>query len=291
MLKNNMKNIMFLLKDMLYIVIGAYLISLAINLFLLPNKLTTGGLSGVATVLYYIFNFPMGVTIMILNIPLFLVSLKKVGVKFTIKSLFATLLLSLFLEMFKYERISLSTDLDVLISCIFGGIITGIGLSFVFKAGASTGGSDLLANIIYKITKKQTLSQILLYIEVVIISGIILSFKDLNIGLYSIIAQYISSKIIDMLFEGINQTRVATIITNKKDEILDMILYKLDRGATVMNSMGAHTNNLNYTITCIISRDQIANLKHSVYEVDKEAIMYITVVNEAIGRGFKVLEN
>lgn len=283
------RNAFELIEDMLYIILGSYLVSLAINLFLLPNKLTTGGVSGIATVLYYISGLPMGLSVILLNIPLFMISFTKIGKKFTIKSLISTVLLSIFLEVFTYERINITSNLDLLISCLFGGMLTGIGLSFVFRAGGSTGGSDLLANIIYKFSKKWNLSQILLAIEIIIIIGIIIAFRDLNIGLYSIIAQYISSKMIDVFFEGINQTRVATIITNKKSEVLDTILYKLDRGATVINSVGGHTNNANYTITCIISRNQISNLKRNVYSIDNNAIMYITVANEVIGRGFKTI--
>lgn len=283
------RNAFELIEDMLYIILGSYLVSLAINLFLLPNKLTTGGVSGIATVLYYISGLPMGLSVILLNIPLFMISFTKIGKKFTIKSLISTVLLSIFLEVFTYERINITSNLDLLISCLFGGMLTGIGLSFVFRAGGSTGGADLLANIIYRFSKKWNLSQILLAIEIIIIIGIIIAFRDLNIGLYSIIAQYISSKMIDVFFEGINQTRVATIITNKKSEVLDTILYKLDRGATVINSVGGHTNNANYTITCIISRNQISNLKRNVYSIDNNAIMYITVANEVIGRGFKTI--
>ena len=284
--KRNMWNFFV---DVVLLTIGSYLVSLGINMFLLPHKMSTGGASGIATILYYTLNIPMGITVLILNLPLFLISIVKLGKTSTVKTIFSTVLLSLFLEIFKYDNMSFA-EVDLLMSCIFGGIITGVGLAVIFRAGASSGGSDLLAQIIYKLTKFQSVSQILLFIEVVVISSIIIVFKDLNIGLYSIISMYISTKMIDIVFEGVNSTKVATIITKNKDVVIDAILSELKRGATITNSIGAYSKEENTTITCVISRAQIGKLKSIIKENDSRAIMYITSVNEAIGRGFKAID-
>lgn len=277
-------------KNFILIVLGAYLISLSINMFLLPHKMTTGGASGIATILYYLSNIPMGITILAINLPLFVIAIVKLGKKFVIKTIFSTVLLSVFLELFKYDQVIQTTQIDLLMSCIFGGIISGIGLSLTFKAGASSGGSDLLANIIYKLTKIQSLSKVLMGIEIVIISGVIICFKDINLGLYSIIALFISTKVIDVIFDGIYNTKVATIITKKGDQIVESILSELGRGATITNSIGAHSGEENTTITCVITRNQIASLKQTIRDNDNRAMMYITNANEAIGKGFKSID-
>lgn len=277
-------------KNFILIVLGAYLISLSINMFLLPHKMTTGGASGIATILYYLSNIPMGITILAINLPLFVIAIVKLGKKFVIKTIFSTVLLSVFLELFKYDQVIQTTQIDLLMSCIFGGIISGIGLSLTFKAGASSGGSDLLANIIYKLTKVQSLSKVLMGIEIVIISGVIICFKDINLGLYSIIALFISTKVIDVIFDGIYNTKVATIITKKGDKIVESILSELGRGATITNSIGAHSGEENTTITCVITRNQIASLKQTIRDNDNRAMMYITNANEAIGKGFKSID-
>lgn len=277
-------------KNFILIVLGAYLISLSINMFLLPHKMTTGGASGIATILYYLSNIPMGITILAINLPLFVIAIVKLGKKFVIKTIFSTALLSVFLELFKYDQVIQTTQIDLLMSCIFGGIISGIGLSLTFKAGASSGGSDLLANIIYKLTKIQSLSKVLMGIEIVIISGVIICFKDINLGLYSIIALFISTKVIDVIFDGIYNTKVATIITKKGDQIVESILSELGRGATITNSIGAHSGEENTTITCVITRNQIASLKQIIRDNDNRAMMYITNANEAIGKGFKSID-
>lgn len=277
-------------KNFILIVLGAYLISLSINMFLLPHKMTTGGASGIATILYYLSNIPMGITILAINLPLFVIAIVKLGKKFVIKTIFSTVLLSVFLELFKYDQVIQTTQIDLLMSCIFGGIISGIGLSLTFKAGASSGGSDLLANIIYKLTKIQSLSKVLMGIEIVIISGVIICFKDINLGLYSIIALFISTKVIDVIFDGIYNTKVATIITKKGDQIVESILSELGRGATITNSIGAHSGEENTTITCVITRNQIASLKQIIRDNDNRAMMYIANANEAIGKGFKSID-
>lgn len=281
---------LYFLKDIILLAIGAYIISFGTNMFLLPYKMTTGGASGIATIMYYIANIPMGVTILIVNLPLFLFAIIKLGKVFTIKTIISTVLLSVFLEVFKYDQIIARNSVDLLIACIFGGLICGIGLSLTFKAGASSGGSDLLAQLIYKLTSVQSLSQVLLVIELVIISAVIVVFQDLNIGLYSIISMFISTKVIDIVFEGVNNTKVATIITKKTDAVVEPILTELKRGATITNSIGAHTGEENTTITCIITRSQIAKLKQIIRENDSNSILYIYTVNEAIGKGFKNIE-
>lgn len=268
------------------ILIGAYLVSLGINMFLLPHKMTTGGASGIATILYYLLDMPMGVAVLLINLPLFVISLWKFGFRFSFKTIITTVIMSVFLEVFTYDNIIANNPTDLFTSCIFGGLIVGFGLSLVLKAGASTGGSDLLAQIIVKLTNAQSLSGVLLVIETIIISSIIIVFKDINIGLYSIIALFVSTKVIDLVFAGVDYIKVVTIITKKTDKVIEPILNDLKRSATITSSIGAHSGEEFTTITCIITRPQIAKIKQIIKDNDSNAIMYITTANEAIGNGF-----
>ena len=281
----------YLVVDFILITVGAFLMSMGMNLFLLPHKMTTGGASGIATVIYYLFHIPAGIVILIINIPLFIISLTKLGLKFSIKTIVSTVLYSIFVDIFTFSSLVANTNIDLFTACIFGGAIVGVGLSLTFKAGASSGGSDLLAQIIYRFTSIQSISQILLVIEVIIISSVIFVFKDVNLGLYSILSMFISTKVIDILFEGIYYTREVKIITRKKDEIITKILDELGRGATITKSIGAHSNEQVYMITCVITRPQIAKIKSIIRSCDKDALLYITTVNEAIGTGFKSINN
>ena len=286
-LEKSQIKLMHVILDLIYMVVGAFFIAIGTNLFLLPHKMTTGGASGIATLFYYLLNIPMGLTIMLINIPLFIFSIIKLGIKFNLKTVFTTIILSLFLEIFKYGGLIKLSNLDLFTSCVFGGVIVGLGLAIVFKAGASSGGSDLLAQLIYKLTKAQSVSKTLLIIEICIITGVIIVFQDINIGLYSIISMAISTKVVDVVFEGVYYTKVVTIITKKRDKVIPAILNDLKRGATVTNSIGAHSKEEVTTITCVITTPQIAKLKDLIREHDSKALMYITTVNEAIGTGFK----
>ena len=276
--------------DLLYIIIGTFLIALGTNIFLLPHKMTTGGASGIATILYYLLNIPMGLTVILVNIPLFIISIIKLGFKFNFKSIISTILLSVFLEVVQVPTAFLNDGTDLFTSCIFGGLVVGLGLSVIFMAGCSSGGSDLLAQLIYKLTSAQSLSKILLSIEVTVIIALIVAFRDINIGLYSIISIFISTKVVDIIYEGIYYTKVVTIITKKKDKVVNAILNDLKRGATITNSIGAHSKDDVNTITCVITRPQISKIKRLVKNNDPSAIMYITTVNEALGNGFKEFE-
>lgn len=286
-LEKSQIKLMHVILDLIYMVLGAFLIAIGTNLFLLPHKMTTGGASGIATIFYYLLNIPMGLTIMLINIPLFIFSIIKLGIKFNLKTVFTTIIISLFLEIFKYGGLIKLSNLDLFTSCVFGGVIVGLGLAIVFKAGASSGGSDWLAQLIYKLTKAQSVSKTLLIIEICIITGVIIVFQDINIGLYSIISMAISTKVVDVVFEGVYYTKVVTIITKKSDKVIPAILNDLKRGATVTNSIGAHSKEEVTTITCVITTPQIAKLKDLIREHDSKALMYITTVNEAIGTGFK----
>lgn len=275
--------------DCFYIVFGAFFIAVGINLFLLPHKMTTGGASGIATVIYYLFNINVGITILLINIPLFVISLIKLGLRFSIKTILSTIILAIFVDVFTFETLVQSFNTDLFTSCLFGGVIVGVGLSFTFKAGASSGGSDLLAQIIYNLSSIQSVSQILLVIEMVIISLIIIVFKEINLGLYSIVAMFISTKVIDIVFEGIYYTREVTIISKNSKDIVEDILYELRRGATITKCIGAHSKEEIDLITCVITRPQLSKLKSIIRSNDKKALVYISTVNEAIGTGFKSL--
>ncbi len=231
----------------------------------------------------------MGITVIILNIPLFILSIIKLGIKSSIKTIFATFLLSFFLDAFTYESIVSKNITDLFTSCIFGGLVIGIGLSIVFKAGASTGGSDLLAQIIYKSFPVQSLSQILLIIEFIIISSVVIVFRNINVGLYSLIAMFISTKVVDLMFEGTYYTRVVNIITKKPNEISEDILYELKRGVTMVKSVGARTKEEYTVLTCVITRPQVAKIKKILRKNDQEALMYIATTNEVLGKGFKTI--
>lgn len=273
--------------DMLYIIVGTLIMTFAINVLLVPNKLSTGGASGIATIFYYIANMPIGISVFLLNLPLFIISIVKFGFKFSAKSIFTTVLLSIFLEVFKFQKIVDILNIDLFISSIFGGLLIGISESIILKAGSSSGGSDLLSQIIYKLTSAQSISKIMLVIDTLIILSIVVVFRNINLGLYSIVSIFISNKVIDIVFEGIYYTKVVNIITNKPKQIIDDIFVKLLRGATITEVKGAYTDKKYSQVTVIVSLPEIGTLKRIIRQNDNKALVYISNVNEVLGNGFK----
>lgn len=226
------------IKDLFFIIIGCLLAGIGTASFLLPCQLSSGGFSGIATVIYYFFNINMATTIMILNIPLFIVGFVKCGPKFIVKTIFATFLYSELIDTF--ENIKIITD-DRFLASVYGGIFIGSGLALVLKANTSTGGTDLIAHIAqnYKINMK--MSNIIMIIDIMVVILNLVAFKQLEIGLYSGITIYIIGKMIDIVFEGINFCKVIYIISDKYEEITEIINSEMKRGATSLYAKGSYT--------------------------------------------------
>ncbi len=261
--------------------------ALSIKFFLLPNKITTGGASGIATILFYKFNINMGLSIFLLNVPLIIISIKKFGLKFSLRSITTILLFTTFIEILNFNNYIVINKTDMFISAVYGGLLLGIGMSLVFKAGTSSGGTDLLAQILQKKGGTLNLSKLILIIDFVIISVLIFEFKNLNLGLYCVSAIYVASKMIDIVFEGINYTKIVNIITKNDDEITNRIINILKRGATVNKCIGAYSKEEYINITCIVTVRELTKLKKIVYDIDSAAFIYISNTNEVWGKGFK----
>lgn len=277
----NLKKIAISLIQTLF---GTLFMAISVDLFLLPNQLSVGGFSGVGTIGYYLLSIPVGTTTLILNIPLFIVALIKNGKKFFLDSLVGTISLSLFLNLF--ENVNSVTNSGFL-ACIYGGILSGIGTSIVLKANASTGGSDLLAQIIrsYKSDIKPGNIIVLIDAIVVIISTIV--FGNIEIGLYSAIAIYIMGKVIDLFFEGIDFTKMLIIISPRYEEISSKINNEIKRGTTAIYGKGMYRDEDKKLLLCVASRGEVREIRKIVNQIDKQAFLIITNAREVYGKGFK----
>lgn len=225
-------------KEILYLTVGCIIMAIGTSLFLLPNQLSTGGFAGISTIIYYLFNLPLGVTMLCLNIPLFIMAYVKVGKETTIKGIIGTVLLSFFIDIF--DKIKPLTT-DRLLACIYGGILVGIGTAIILKANASTGGTDMLSYIIRSYRSTYRPGNLIVIVDGIIVILNVIVFKQIEIGLYSAIAIYIMGKMIDVIFEGIYFTKNMFIVSNKYKEIAEEIGKKLDRGTTGIYAKGMYT--------------------------------------------------
>ena len=226
------------IKDGIYIVIGCLLMAIGTSLFLLPNQLSSGGFAGISTIIYYLFNLPLGTTMLILNIPLLILTIIRVGKETAIKGIIGTIVLSAFIDIL--ERFEPLTH-DRLLACIYGGIFVGLGTAIVLKSSASTGGTDLLSYIVRSFKPHYRTSNLIVIVDTAIILLNVIFFKEIEIGLYSAIAIYLMGKMIDIVFEGIYFTKMMFIVSNKYKEIAQEIGKRLDRGSTGLYGKGMYT--------------------------------------------------
>ena len=274
--------------SILGLVVGTFFMACATALFLLPNKLSSGGFSGIATIVYYLSNVPVGITMLILNIPLFITSYFRIGKKFIFMSALGTASLATFIDIL--SRFPALTT-DRFLACIYGGILTGVGTSIVLKVNASTGGSDLLSYVVRSFNDKFKSGDLIIAIDVIIITLNVLVFKEIEIGLYSAISIYLMGKMIDIVFEGVNFTKVLFIVSDKYDEIAKVVGDKVQRGSTALYARGMHSNLDKMVLFCVGSRSEVIEIKKIATTVDPKAFMVITNAREVWGKGFVTIHS
>ena len=270
--------------EILETILGAFIMAIAVSLFLLPNELSSGGFSGIATILYYLFNFPVGTTIIILNVPLFIFATLKIGKRFLLKSLLGTISLSAFIDIL--EKLMPITH-DKILACVYGGILTGLGTALILRAHSSTGGSDLAGNIIKEYKPMARTGNLIMIIDAIIVVLNVIFLKKVEIALYSAITIYLMGKVIDIIFEGIYFTKLVFIISDKSEEISKIIVNNIKRGVTGIYGKGIYTKENKLVLMCAIGRRELAELKSSIKEIDPNAFLIITNSREVLGTGFK----
>ena len=269
--------------NLIGLILGTFLMASSTAFFLLPNKLSTGGFSGLSTIAYYLFHIPVGTAMIILNVPLFILAFFRIGKKFIVKSAVGTILLSVFIDLL--EKAPPATN-DRFLACIYGGILMGIGTSIILKVNSSTGGSDLVSYIVRSFNDNFRSGDLIIGLDTFIISLSILIFKEIEIGLYSAIAIYLMGKMIDIVFEGVNFTKVLFIISDKYEEIARVVGDDVQRGSTGIYAKGMHSNENKMMLFCVGSRNEIIAIKKIATKIDKKAFIVIFNAREAWGKGF-----
>ena len=270
--------------EILGIAIGTILMAIGVSQFLLPNHLSTGGFSGIATIFYYLFNWPMGRTIILLNIPCFIFAFIRIGKGFVIKSIIGTFFLSFFIDLF--SRYSEWTN-DRTLACIYGGVLVGIGTAIILRSNGSTGGSDLVSILIKSFNNRISTSNGIIIFDIIVITLNVIAFKQLEIGLYSAIAIFIMGKMIDIVFEGIGFSKMIFIISDQYEEISKKIGETIKRGTTGIYSKGMYKNKKKMMVMCVASRGEVIKIRQIANGIDKTSFIVISNVREVFGKGFK----
>lgn len=270
--------------EMLKLILGTIIMAFGIELFLVPNQLSTGGFSGIATVGYYITGISVGTIMLILNIPLFLIAYFKSGKKFFMKAIFGTVLLSIFLNLF--QNINPVTQ-DRFLAFLYGSIIVGIGTALVLNANGSTGGTELLANVIKSFKPYLKTGTLIMITDTIIIIANTIYFKDIEVALYSALAIYIMGKILDIFFEGIDFAKMILVISPEWEKISESLSANIKRGVTSIYGQGMYKKKDKNILLCVMSRTEVREARQIIKEIDPKAFLIITNAREVYGEGFK----
>lgn len=268
--------------EYVFVIVGAAVIAFGFNVFLFPNQVASGGVSGISTILHGMFGWNAGIVQYAFNIPLFIAGVLVLGKKFGIKSFIGTIALPFFVILTE------SWDpwtLNPLLGAIFGGIVVGLGIGLVFKGNASTGGTDLLAQIITKYTGL-TLGTSVLFIDGLIAVSAAIVF-DLEKGLYALIGLFVTTKTIDIVQLGFSQSKMVYIITQKETDVRDAIYKEINRGITRLPAFGGYTGEERPVLMVVVYQTEFTRLKQVLKTVDPQAFVIVSDAYEVLGEGFK----
>ena len=285
--------------DYLLILTGSFILAAGFVYFVTPHKIVPGGVYGIAIAVHYategIFPFwpdgiPIGLFGLLLNIPLTIAGIKILGPRFGVKTIAGFVLSSVFIDGITYLRPVGDAALvdDVLLSCVFAGVLIGFGLGLIFKSRATSGGSDIIAMIIAKYTRLP-LGKLMIYVDSVIVLIGLVAFQDWHIPLYSWVVIYITGRAIDMTIEGADYNKALLIFSKKHTEIKDKILVDLERGGTYLKGEGMFTGEEKHIIYTVVSRREVAILEEYISKIDPDAFITIMNASEILGEGFQNL--
>ena len=277
-----------LLKNALLIILGSAMYAFSVSLFLTPNQIAPGGVSGIAIMLGHLTGIGVGAFIFLLNIPLLIIGLIKLGKSFFVGTMITIFLTSVLTDLF--AKLPPLTE-NVMLSALGGGVSLAIAIGLIFKAGYTSGGTDIIVRLIKLRHKHLKTGIIFIAVDgiISIASGIV--FENPDNALYALLALVVSSIVLDIVLYGSDEARLVYIITKKEKEISDYILKKLDIGCTLLDCQGAYSGEKRHTVMCAIKKRDLPQLQEYILQTDRDSFMIVTSANEIYGEGYKLRMN
>ena len=266
------------------VALGSALFAAGFQFFLYPNSIIVGGVSGIAMIINYLVGLPVGIMTIVLNIPLFIIAWKHFGGKFIISSLVGMLLSSVLVDVLAVIDYS-PTD-DMLLACLIGGAIKGLGLGLIYYAGATTGGTDIIAKFVRLRFPYINFGTIVLLTDAVIIIAFAAIFDRVEAAMYAVIAMFVVSKVIDLVLYGIDNSSVCYIISENSEQLVKDITDKLHRGVTILSGEGAYSHKDKQVLLCVMKRTQIADIRKIIRNIDENAFFIVSDAKNVFGKGF-----
>ncbi len=271
--------------DFVFFITGSAIYSLAVLMFISPNEISPGGVTGIALVLNYLISLPVGLTVFLINIPLLIIGFLKFGKGFILKTTAATACVSVVLDLF--EIFIPILRLDLILASVFGGSLMGLGISLVMLRGSTTGGVDIVAKIINNRYPYISVGRVILLVDAFIVALSALAYKNAQSALYSVVTLYASSKIMDLMLYGADKGKIIYVISERTQDIVYDILHNINRGVTIMDIKGGYRGDNKQMIMCTVRRNEVHAVYKSVRSYDKGAFVVVAEAGEIYGEGFK----
>ena len=264
------------------IVLGLLVAAVGYRMYLIPNQVVAGGFTGVGQLLNHATGISIGLVNIALNVPLFLVSMKSMGVRFGVRSLIAMVLLSLLID---HIPLPPATD-DMLLASVYGGTISGIGFGLVLRGSATTGGTDMLASLLHKVIPVLRVSYAIFLFDGLVIIASAFTFEP-QAAMYGLISTFLCNVLVDLVLEGPDSAHSYFIISDKSEQIADRILKDMDRGVTGLEAVGMYSQQRKQVLLCVVNRFESLRLRRIIFEVDPHAFVIANKAKEVLGEGFK----
>lgn len=278
------------MKNTLFIIIGSAIFSFGVVNFNMANNLTEGGFTGITLLLYFLFSWDPAIMNLVLNIPVFIVGWRLLGVSTFIYTVIGTVMVSVFLWVFQIFPYGFSLQNDMTLAALFAGSFIGVGLGIIFRYGGTTGGVDIIARLVNKYVGWGMGRTMFLFDAVVIVASVILYLNEIE-GMYTLVAVFIAARVIDFMVDGAYAARGALIVSEHQNAIASKILKDMDRGVTLLHGSGSYTGEDKRVIYCVVGRNEIIRLKNLINEIDPHAFVSMMTVHDVLGEGFTLDEN
>jgi len=276
--KDNIKNTILFL-------IGPIITAFGISVFYLPNKIVSGGVSGISTVLYHLAKIPPGLSFAVINGLFLLISIRVIGRSFVLKTLVGAALVSLFVQIF--SSFPPMTN-DVILASIFGSLIYGFGIGLTFLSGGSTGGTDILGRLLQHFFPHMKIGKLLLLVDAIVIISALIAFREIDLALWGIVALFLSTFAVDFLIQKLNISKLAFVVTDKGIEVSKLLVSTSPRGVTIIDVTGAYTMEKKTTLMCALKENEIPEFQRKILEIDSEAFIIFSESQQIVGNGFHV---
>lgn len=278
------------IRNTLFILLGTAIMAFGLVNFNMQNKLAEGGFTGITLLLYFLWNINPSYTNLILNIPLFFIGWKLLGRNSFLYTIVGTIGVSLFLWIFQRYPLDIPLRNDLTLAALFAGVFAGIGLGIIFRSGGTTGGVDIIARLVQKYSG-WNMGKTMFIFDACVITLSLITYLNYKQAMYTLVAVFVTARVIDFIQEGAYTARGAMIISEQNEEIAERIMAEMQRGVTALRGYGSYTKNERDVLYCVVAKNEIIRLKNLITAVDPHAFISISVVHDVHGEGFTLDEN